>query len=127
MFKPANLRKVFWGLLGLGAMRTIGDLSMFYIAYFSNGRFAEGLPLFLKNLLANFSAAALTYILYWFSRRKYGEETKGEAQENPQRPLRPDEEGISDEDLGKIVSKVTWVLYILSILGLLIYFKLNRK
>lgn len=121
MFKPANLRRVFWGLLGLGAMRSIERLVSFYIFYDSS-IFSITVPQLLKDLLLSFSPAALAYILYWFVKQKHGDEPEDEAQEKPPRPLRPDEEGISDEDLGKIVKKATWVFYILAMVGLMLYY-----
>ena len=117
MLKPANLRRVFWGLLGLGAMRSIERLVSFYLLSDSS-IFSITVPQLLKDLLLSFSPAAFTYIAYWFVKQKHGDE----AQEKPQRPLRPDEEGISDEDLGKIVKKATWVFYILAMVGLMLYY-----
>ena len=86
MFKPANLRRVFFGLLGLGAMRSIMNLVSFYLLSDSSV-FSISVLQLIRNLLLNFSPAALTYILYWFSRRKYGEdpEEKPKKTEKPER------------------------------------------
>lgn len=125
MFKPNNLRKWFMGLLALGAMRSIESLVLFYMEC-RMGHFASVAPMFLKNLLLSFSPAALAYILYWFAKRKQGEEP--EEEQKPEEEKKPEDENlISDEALGKIVKGTTWVLYILAMVGVLIFFELNRK
>lgn len=116
MFKPAHLRKAFLGLLALGVMRSIMHLVSFYLLADSSV-FSISVPQLLKNLLLNFSPAALTYILYWFARRKYGEEPKEEKKPEPE-----DENLISDEKLGKIVNGVSWVFFILAMVELALYY-----
>ena len=118
MFKPNNLRKAFFGLLGLGAMRSIMNLVSFYLLSDSSV-FSISVLQLIQNLLLNFSPAALTYILYWFSRRKYGEE----PEEKPEKPEKPEDENlIPDEKLGKIVNRATWVFFILMMVWLVIYY-----
>ncbi len=117
IFKPANLCRAFFGLLGLGAVKTVGDLASLYILA-RGGQFAYVLPMFLKKLVGNFSGAALTYILYWFAKRKSGDE--------PEEAKEPEPE---DENLipAKTIERASWVIYILVLAGMLIFFELRIK
>ena len=118
MFKPNNLRRVFFGLLGLGAMRSIMNLVSFYL-FSDSGVFSISVLQLIQNLLLNFSPAALTYILYCFAKRKYGEE----PEEKPEKPEKPEDENlIPEEKLGKIVNRATWVFFILMMVWLVIYY-----
>lgn len=118
MFKPSNLRKAFFGLLGLGVMRSVINLEAFYL-FSDSGAGSIGVLQLIRTLLLNFSPAALTYILYWFARRKHGDE----PEEKPEKPEKPEDENlISDEKLGKIVSRATWVFFILMMLWLAIFY-----
>ena len=118
MFKPNNLRRVFFGLLGLGALRAINALTMFF-AFGDSSMFSISVPQLLKNVLLSFSPAILTYILYRFAKRKYGEE----PEEKPEKPEKPEDENlIPEEKLGKIVNRATWVFFILMMVWLVIYY-----
>lgn len=124
MFKPSNLRKAFFGLLSLGAIKTVGDAVSFYMIYSGGyGSYVDGgVMLLVKKILGNFSLAAFTYILYWFVKRKYGEEPEKEKKPEPE-----NENLIPDEKLGKIVSRVGWVFTILALGGILIFYELRIK
>ena len=118
LFKPANLRRVFWGLLGLGTMRSIERLVSFYLLSDSS-IFSITVPQLLKDLLLSFSPAAFTYIVYWFVKRKHG----NEPEEEPEKAEKPEDENlIPDEKLGKIVNRATWVFFILMMVWLVIYY-----
>jgi len=68
-------------------------------------------PQLLKNVLLSFSPAALTYILYWFAKRKYGEEPKEEKKPEPE-----DENLIPEEKLKKIIYIIVFGVAILMLL-----------
>ena len=110
MFKPTNLRKAFFGLLGLGALRAIHSLTMFF-ALSDSSIFSITVPELLKNLLLGFSPAALSYILYWFAKRKYGEEPAEEKKAEPE-----DENLIPEEKLKKIIYIIVFGAAILMLL-----------
>ena len=110
MFKPNNLRKAFFGLLALGAMRAIDALTMFF-AFGDSSMFSISVPQLLKNVLLSFSPAALTYILYWFAKRKYGEEPEEEKKPEPE-----DENLIPEEKLKKIIYIIVFGVAILMLL-----------
>lgn len=118
-FTPANLRKVFLGLLGLGALRAVNSLTMFF-ALSDSSIFSITVPELLKNLLLGFSPAALSYILYRFAKSKYGEEPEEEKKPEPE-----NENLIPDEKLIKICNRGVWVFYILAMAGVLIFYKLK--
>ena len=110
MFKPSNLRRVFFALLALGALRAINSLTMFF-AFSDSSMFSISVPQLLKNVLLSFSPAALTYILYWFAKRKCGEEPKEEKKPEPE-----DENLIPEEKLKKIIYIIVFGVAILMLL-----------
>ena len=118
-FTPAHLRKAFFGLLGLGALRAVDSLSMFF-ALSDSSIFAVSVPQLLKNVLLSFAPAIVTYILYRFAKRKYGEEPEEEKKPEPE-----NENLIPDEKLIKICNRGVWVFYILAMAGVLIFYKLK--
>ena len=109
-FTPAHLRKAFFGLLGLGALRAVNSLTMFF-AMSDSSIFAVSVPQMLKNVLLSFAPAIVTYILYRFAKSKYGEEPEEEKEPEPE-----DENLIPEEKLKKIIYIIVFGVAILMLL-----------
>lgn len=117
MFKPAHLRKAFFALLVLGIVRGSERLVTFF--YFPDtSMFSISVPQLLAGLLRSFLPAVLAYILYWFAKRKYGEEPKEEK-----KPKAEDENLISDEKLTKIIYAIIIAVSILWVLWSILFRK----